>query len=248
MARLTVCITLTSRSGEEASAGCRIFSRRVTTFPVMHSTPVLHAITTDAIVARPNFAAMARAVMAAMGPRGALHLRAQRASGARLYALSSELGGAQDETGAWLVVNDRVDIALAVSARGAQLTSRSILPADARRVAPRIALGASVHTLGEAREAERGGADWLIAGHVHRTSSHPEDPARGPAFISEIVGDTVLPVVAIGGVLPEHVAFLQTLGVHGVAAIRGIWGEEATSTSDPASAARAYLEACQGTE
>lgn len=210
----------------------------------MHSTfPALHAITSDEVIARPNFTTLAHAVMAAMGPRGALHLRAPRASGALLYALSSELGSAQEETGAWLVVNDRVDVALAAGARGAQLTSRSIVPADARRVAPSIALGASVHSLAEVVEAERGGADWLVAGHVFATESHPAERGRGAAFLSEIVERTALPVVAIGGIRPSHLASLRSLGVHGVAAIRGIWDDGGARAADPAAAARAYLDA-----
>lgn len=208
--------------------------------------PWLHAVTTDDVVVRPDFLRAARDVMAAIGAVGAVQLRAPRLETSRLHAIASELAQAQADTGAWLVVNDRIDVALAVGARGAQLTSRSILPADARRVAPRIALGASVHTVDEALEAERGGVDWLVAGHVHDTMSHPAEPGRGPAFISEIAEASALPVVAIGGILPAHVAFLRTLGVHGVAAIRGIWGEDPSRASDPASAARAYLAAYEG--
>lgn len=208
--------------------------------------PAIHVITTDEIVARSDFTTRARAIMEALGQGVALHVRASRASGAWLYAVSNELARAQEETGAWLVVNDRVDVALAAGARGVQLTSRSIVPVDARRVAPSIAIGASVHALGEAFEAERGGADWLVAGHVFDTGSHPGDAGRGRAFVSEIVEHSTLPVVAIGGIRPAHLPFLRSLGVHGVAAIRGIWGDGVARTADPAAAAREYLDAYGG--
>src|SRR6185436_17166237 len=83
------------------------------------SVPLVHAVTTDEVVARADFIDVACGVMSALGPRGALHLRAGRANGARLEALGQTLAAAQTVTGAWLVVNDRLDVALAVRARGA---------------------------------------------------------------------------------------------------------------------------------
>src|SRR5215831_16043780 len=127
--------------------------------------PVVHAVTSDEIVARADFLDVACAVMSALGARGALHLRAGRATAARLQALAAGLEAAQAVTGAWLVVNDRLDLALACRARGAQLTSRSLRVADARRAAPALAVGASVHSLAEAKAAAEEGASWLVAGH-----------------------------------------------------------------------------------
>ena len=80
--------------------------------------PVVHAVTTDEIIARDDFIDVACVVMAALGARGALHLRAGRATAARLEALAGGLEAAQALTGAWLVINDRVDLALACRARG----------------------------------------------------------------------------------------------------------------------------------
>jgi thiamine-phosphate diphosphorylase len=161
--------------------------------------------------------------MAALGTRGALHLRAGRMPAARLQALAEGLEAAQAITGAWLVINDRIDLALAVRARGAQLTSRSLTVADARRTAPSLALGASVHAASEGRAAAEDGADWLVAGHVFATASHPGEPERGLAFVRGLVQESGIPVLAIGGVRPEHNAQLRDAGVYGVAVIRGIW-------------------------
>ena len=74
--------------------------------------PVIHAVTSDEIVLRDDFIDVACAVMAALGPRGALHLRAGRISAARLQTLAGGLEAAQAITGAWLIVNDRIDLAL----------------------------------------------------------------------------------------------------------------------------------------
>lgn len=185
--------------------------------------PLIHAVTSDEIVARADFIDVACAVMAALGSRGALHLRAGRVPAARLQTLAEGLEAAQAITGAWLVINDRVDLALAVRAKGAQLTSRSLMVADARRAAPALALGASVHTLEEARDASAQGANWLVAGHVFSTASHPGEPERGLGFVRGVVTAAAVPVLAIGGVRPEHSDALRDAGVYGVAVIRGIW-------------------------
>jgi thiamine-phosphate diphosphorylase len=185
--------------------------------------PIVHAVTSDEIVSRDDFIDVACAVMAALGPRGALHLRAGRLPAARLQTLAGGLEAAQALTGAWLVVNDRVDLALGTRARGAQLTSRSLRVADARRAAPTLAIGASVHSLEEARLAASEGASWLVAGHVFATTSHPGDPGRGITFLRALTSAVQIPVVAIGGVRPEHCRVLRAAGAYGLAAIRGIW-------------------------
>jgi thiamine-phosphate diphosphorylase len=185
--------------------------------------PVVHAVTSDEIVARADFLDVACAVMSALGARGALHLRAGRATAARLQALAAGLEAAQAVTGAWLVVNDRLDLALACRARGAQLTSRSLRVSDARRAAPALAVGASVHSLAEARAAAEEGASWLVAGHVFATATHPGDEGRGLPFVRAIAAAVDVPIVAIGGVKPEHCAVLRQAGAYGLAVIRGIW-------------------------
>jgi thiazole tautomerase (transcriptional regulator TenI) len=185
--------------------------------------PVVHAVTSDEIVLRDDFIDVACAVMATLGPRGALHLRAGRVTAARLQTLAGGLEAAQAITGAWLVVNDRVDLALGTRARGAQLTSRSLRVADARRAAPILALGASVHSLDEARVAASEGATWLVAGHVFATQSHPGEEGRGISFVRALAAAVTIPVVAIGGVRPEHCRVLRAAGAYGLAVIRGIW-------------------------
>ena len=182
--------------------------------------PVVHAVTSDEIVARTDFLDVTCGVMGVLGPRGALHLRAPRLVAARLYELAEALVAAQSITGAWLVVNDRVDVALAVGARGAQLTSRSLLTADARQAAPALALGASVHGVAEGIEAARAGADWLVVDHAFA-------PAAGAGAsttrIERLAALSSAPLVAIGGIRPRHCRALRMAGAHGVAVIRGIW-------------------------
>lgn len=187
--------------------------------------PVVHAVTTDEVVLRPDFVDAAGEVMHALGGRGALHLRAGGLAAARLQTLAEGLRVAQEVTGCWLVVNDRVDVALLAGARGAQLTSRSLSVRDARGIAPALALGASVHEVAEGVDAEAAGADWLVAGHVFHTGSHAGAAPRGVGWLAELARRVALPVVAIGGVRPADVYRLRRAGAYGVAVIRGIWNE-----------------------
>jgi thiamine-phosphate diphosphorylase len=200
--------------------------------------PVIHAVTDDQILTRPDFPERALTVMQALGPRGAIHLRARIVPSRRLLSLAEALRVAEQETGCWLVVNDRVDIALGAGARAVQLTSRSMRVADARKLAPRTMLGASVHSVDDALEAERDGADWLVAGHVFRTASHEGVEGRGIAFLRAVCSAVTRPVFAIGGITPDRVSDVLGAGARGVAAIRGIWGAR-----DAEQAAREYLSA-----
>lgn len=201
--------------------------------PAVIGIPVVHAITTDDIIAGVDFIAQAVSVMRALGARGAVHLRATDARGRRLFDIAQELASHQEATGAWLVVNDRVDVALSAGARAVQLTSRSLTIADAAHAiragaggGPRLAIGASVHSLEDARAAVVAPDSmpaWLVAGHVFSTPSHAGEPGRGTAALSEICAAVSVPVIAIGGVQPADVAALLAAGARGVAAIRGVW-------------------------
>ncbi len=185
--------------------------------------PIVHAVTNDEVVSRPDFIDVACAVMRALGNRGALHLRAHRLNGARFQALAEGLAAAQGLTGGWLVVNDRVDIALLSGARAAQLTSNSLAAGDARRIAPDLAIGASVHDVNDGRSAEAAGADWLVAGHVFATLANGLELPRGVEWVRSLARATALPIIAIGGVRVEHAPSLLEAGAYGVAVIRGIW-------------------------
>lgn len=187
--------------------------------------PVLHAITTDAVLRAPDFVPAATRVLRAAGPRGALHLRGGELPARELLRLAEALRPVAAACGAWLVVNDRLDVALAACVTGVQLTTRSLGVGEARRLAPALRVGASVHDAAAAARAAAEGADWLVAGHVHPTASHPGEPGRGIAFVRDVCATAYpVPVVAIGGVRPTDVPALRAAGATGVAVIRGVWG------------------------
>lgn len=190
--------------------------------PPNRRLPFVHAVTNSAAVARRDFLLRATQVMHALGPRGAIHLRSSRASGRQFHELASALVPVQSETGCWLIVNDRVDIAAAAGAWGIQLASHSLRVPEAHAVAPTIPIGISVHTVDEAKAAEAAGASWCVAGTVFETPSHAGREGAKIPFIEEVSFAVSIPIIAIGGIRPEHGPLLRDAGAYGVATIRGV--------------------------
>jgi thiazole tautomerase (transcriptional regulator TenI) len=202
----------------------------------MSDLPCIHAVTNDEIMLRPGFLRKAMGIMRVLGGKGAIHIRSQLLDSPTLYSLTLALLELNEQTKCWCIINDRVDIALACGVQGVQLTHKSIAVPDVQAIAPALLIGASVHSAEEARDAEQAGADWCVAGHVFETESHPGAPRREKTFVSDVVAAVSFPVIAIGGIRPEHVHSLVHRGAHGVAAIRGIWNDE-----NPELAASRYL-------
>jgi thiazole tautomerase (transcriptional regulator TenI) len=161
-----------------------------------------------------------------------------------VYAIALALGDVQESSKCWLVVNERLDIALAARTHGAQLTSHSLSVADARLVSADLPIGASVHSAADAAVAEQEGANWVVVGHIYATPSHEGIAGRGAALVAEVAHHTALPCIAIGGVRPSHIGTLRDAGAHGVAAISGIWG--APSAEDAASDYLSHYDGARG--
>ncbi|MEP7309913.1 MAG: thiamine phosphate synthase [Acidobacteriota bacterium] len=119
-----------------------------------------------------------------------------------------------------VVVNDRLDVALACGADGVHLRADSPAPRLVRRIVPdRFLVGRSVHQLEEARE-HAAAADYLVAGTVFPTSSKPSTAAcLGAGGLEAIVRAVRVPVLAIGGIALDRVAAVAAAGAAGIAAI-----------------------------
>lgn len=170
----------------------------------------------------------------------AVQLREKDLGAGEMLALARRLREVTKPPGARLVVNDRVDVALAAAADGVQRTSTSMAIADMRALAGgRLRIGASVHALDEALAADAAGADWIVFGPVYDT---PSKQAFGaPQGVQKLVAVTKAvrtPVIAIGGVTPERVRELRDAGAAGVGVISAI-----LAAPSPADATRRFLEA-----
>ena len=160
----------------------------------------------------------------------AVQLREKDLPGRELFALAEALRTATTRVGALLLVNDRVDVAIAAGADGVHLGGGSMPVAVARRlVGPHALIGVSTHAPGEALA----GADFAFFGPVWET---PGKTAVGPARLVEAVAATVVPVLAIGGVTAARVPAALAAGAAGVAVIRAI-----LAARDPAVATRELL-------
>jgi thiamine-phosphate pyrophosphorylase len=139
-----------------------------------------------------------------------------------------------------LIVNDRIDVALAVGAGGVQRTSTSLSVSDIRSILKKdVLIGASVHSLEEAMEAEATGADWVTFGPVYDTpSKRAYGPPQGLVALQAVAKSVRIPVIAIGGITPERVEEVRAAGAHGVAVISAI-----LSADSPAGAVRRFREA-----
>ncbi len=199
--------------------------------------PRLHLISDRSLCPLERFPEVAARAVA--GGVDAVHLRERDLPGGVLAEAARRVR--ERIGGAALFVNERVDVALAVGARGVQLGEQSLRPSEARAIAgDRLLIGRSVHDVDGALAAARDGADFVLAGHVYPTRSKPGLAPRGVAFVAEVVRACPMPVVAIGGVTPERVAEVLAAGAWGVAVISGI-----LAADDPAAAAAAYRRAME---
>jgi thiamine-phosphate pyrophosphorylase len=200
--------------------------------------PTLHIITDDEILRRDEFISQACGVLEAGGEALVFHLRGPRTSGKVLYSLALALKDPSESCGSRLLVNDRVDLAVALDLSGAHLGQRSLPPEVARQIlGHHRLLGLSVHGVGEAMDGLAGGVDFFLAGTIFPSPSHPDGVAGGAARIREIRGVSSVPLLAIGGITKGRVGEVLAAGAHGVAVRGGIW-----DAGDPTAATRVYLE------
>ncbi len=122
---------------------------------------------------------------------------------------------------ALLLVNGSLDVALAAAADGVHLPGAA---PPVERPRPEYLIGRSVHSRESARRAEAGGADYLIAGPVYETRSHPDAEPAGVSLIEEISRSVRAPTLAIGGVTAGRVEEVVRAGASGVAVISAVLG------------------------
>ena len=190
----------------------------------MRPLPRLHAVTDGRILGDPDLGRKAAAI-AALGPATALHLRDRSATTAHLAEVGRRFSSLVTPPEAALIVNARADLARALEAEGVHLGARDLGVADARAVLGKGWIGRSVHSLDEARAAVDDGADYLFAGNVFATPSHPDRAGSGLALV-ESCSALGRPVIAIGGVTADRVLACREAGAWGVAAIRALWDAE----------------------
>jgi thiamine-phosphate pyrophosphorylase len=156
-----------------------------------------------------------------------------------LYPVARALRKRCREAGCLFIVNDRVDLALAVEADGVHVGQDDLPAREARRLlSPGMILGVSTHDENQARLARDDGADYVAVGSMFPTGSKAGFRLVGPDLVRRVRPEIRVPLVAIGGVTMDNVAEVIRAGADAVAVISAV-----CAAPDPAAAARAFLEA-----
>jgi thiazole tautomerase (transcriptional regulator TenI) len=192
--------------------------------------PVLHAITTGGKTVE-DTADDAATISPFVD---AIHIREHSKTAREIYELANRMikhGVPSDK----IIINNRVDAALAAGIERVQLGFHSLPVRAVRSAFPRLSIGKSVHSLEEALQAEREGADYILYGHVFETSSKTGLNPKGLNELNTFTAALTIPVLAIGGIKPDNLHKVIKAGVSGVAVMSGLF-----QTNKPAEAAIAY--------
>ncbi len=165
-----------------------------------------------------------------------IQLRDKTATTRQLVQVGLVLRALTLQYDALLIVNDRLDVALAVEADGVHLGQDDMPIVLARKIAgERLLIGASTETVEEARQAEAEGADYLGVGPMFATGTKPDagEPV-GPQRLREIKQAVHIPVFGIGGITLANAPEVLSAGADGICVISAVFGSD-----DPLSATRA---------
>jgi thiamine-phosphate pyrophosphorylase len=169
-----------------------------------------------------------------------VQLREKEAGGRKMVEEAQALLQVTRRYGIPLIINDRLDVALAVGAEGVHLGQEDIPCRLARQIlGPEKIIGVSASTVEEAVQAERDGADYLGVGAVFPTGTKADaGEAIGLDALAAIKARVKIPVVAIGGINAANAAQVAATGVDGLAVVSAI-----VAAADPEEAARRLLAA-----
>ena len=167
-----------------------------------------------------------------------VQLRDKESPSGRLLPLAERLLARARRAGVTFVVNDRVDLAVAVGADGVHL-GQDDLPARLARplLRPGMVLGVSTHDVAQAHAARDAGADYVAVGAMFATTTKPDFQLVGPGLVRKLRPDIRVPLVGIGGITHDNVADVIRAGADGVAVISAVCG-----APDPAVATRRFLD------
>jgi thiamine-phosphate pyrophosphorylase len=167
-----------------------------------------------------------------------VQLREKDLPAAELLPLARQLRDLTRRYEARLLINDRIDLALAVQADGVHLGGHS-LPADVARrlVGPDLLIGVSTHSCTDISRAAGLGADFVTFGPVYATPSKAAfDQPQGLQALAEACRGSALPVFALGGITPARAIEVMRVGAAGIALIAAI-----LASPDPRSASAAFI-------
>lgn len=154
-----------------------------------------------------------------------VQLREKESSSLEFYEQAQEVKRITDRYGVPLIINDRVDIALAVEAAGIHIGQSDLPVPDVRRlIGMEMLLGVSVSSSEEAGKAMEDGADYLGVGAMFPTGTKTDANAVSMEELRRIRRMTNLPIVVIGGINQENAGLFRPMGIDGLAVVSAIIG------------------------
>lgn len=176
----------------------------------------LYVITDEEIARKPHLEIAKEALK---GGASVIQLRDKAKTDREMFKIAKEMAKLCHAYGAYLIVDDRVDVALASGADGVHLGPEDLPVFEVRKIAPEsFIIGATVHSLEEALKAQEEGADYLGAGSIFPTATKRREVVLiGLEGLKEIASKVTIPVVAIGGIKLEHIRDIFGAGASGVA-------------------------------
>lgn len=165
-----------------------------------------------------------------------IQMREKHASTREMVEMGRALRQITRDAGAPLIINDRIDVALALDADGVHLGQDDMRATDARRLlGPKQIIGVSADTIEDARAAEAVGATYLGVGDVYGTPAKADaGEVIGVERVREVAHAVSIPIIGIGGITAENAGPVIDAGAVGVAVISAVVG-----AADPEQAARA---------
>jgi thiamine-phosphate pyrophosphorylase len=167
------------------------------------------------------------------GGADVIQLRDKSMGGRMLMRHANAIRRITRMAGALLIINDRMDVALASGADGVHLGQEDMSIVSARAIAPDgFIIGITVHDAEEAREAERCGADYVGLSPIYSTGSKPDaGKSCGPAMLRKVKRAVSIPVVAIGGISSENAIEVLEAGADGLAVISAVVSQKDVAAS-----------------
>ena len=168
-----------------------------------------------------------------------VQLREKEMPDGEFYDLAVHARRITSESGALLIINDRLDVAIGVGADGVHLGLDDFPAVEARRIAPDLVIGASTHSKEEAVAARENGASYVNIGPLFPTGTKAwKGEFLGIEGLVSVASVIDIPFTVMGGIKEEHIPSLLENGVRTVAVVTAV-----TQAEDPAQAVRSLLEA-----
>ena len=175
----------------------------------------------DVVAATDTILEIARQTI--LGGTDILQLRAKTLSDRKILKIGQTIKDLTRKSKTLFVLNDRADLAQALDADGVHLGQQDLPVKEARRILGKNkVIGISTHSVSQAQEAEKQGADYIAIGPIFVTAAKPDLPPLTPEIITGIKDKIKIPFVAVGGINLDNLGQVLKAGAKRVAVCRAI--------------------------